>query len=420
MGDVSKRPRRRKKAWSHSEGEYGHRVRVFEDPNSGIIYGEMRAPSRAERYVSVSRRHRDRARAVRWAEEQVKKWIVAEQDGIYQTPTASRVFSLYLKHRTPSKVRSERDADERRVRMWTRILGPDKDLSKLSLREWQWFIENRRTGAINSDGEFVPVDQRQTVRDGTVAADLVLLLSALNWGPRWRLDDGRYLMSENPARGFPIPKEKNPRRPLVTEDRYQKVLAAAQQVTMVVGFGKKRREEPSYLPEILTLVNGTGRRVSAVLALRAEDLRPPAPGAPHGFICWPAATDKMGKAWTVPISQEVRSAVNRMLERRGIGPGYLFPAPNHRDESVAYEVASAWLLKAETIARVEKHKGSLWHAYRRKWATERKHLPGVDVAAAGGWSDVNTLMHIYQQPDMATMYRVMSEPAKLIEQGAGA
>ncbi len=64
---------------------------------------------------------------------------------------------------------------------------------------------------------------------------------------------------------------------------------------------------------------------------------------------------------------------------------------------------------------MEKQKGSLWHAYRRKWATERKHLPDVDVAAAGGWSDTATLKLAYQQADEATMFRVVSEPAELWE-----
>jgi hypothetical protein len=32
-----------------------------------------------------------------------------------------------------------------------------------------------------------------------------------------------------------------------------------------------------------------------------------------------------------------------------------------------------------------------FHAYRRKWATERKHLPLKDVAEAGGWLDKRSL-----------------------------
>jgi len=59
---------------------------------------------------------------------------------------------------------------------------------------------------------------------------------------------------------------------------------------------------------------------------------------------------------------------------------------------------------------VEPQKGSLWHAYRRKWATERKHLPDVDVAAAGGWKTVLTMKTAYQQADPHGILTVVMEP----------
>lgn len=112
----------------------------------------------------------------------------------------------------------------------------------------------------------------------------------------------------------------------------------------------------------------------------------------------------------------VRAAIDRVLEARpSIGAAYLFPAVNDPKKPIALAVASAWLLEAERLAGVGKQNGSLWHAYRRKWATERKFLSAAVVAAAGGWSDQNTLTQIYQQADRETMYRVVSEPAKLRE-----
>ena len=60
-------------------------------------------------------------------------------------------------------------------------------------------------------------------------------------------------------------------------------------------------------------------------------------------------------------------------------------------------------------------RASLWHAYRRKWASERKHLPDVDLMAAGGWSNLASLKTAYQHADAATLYRVVSEPAELRE-----
>jgi hypothetical protein len=71
--------------------------------------------------------------------------------------------------------------------------------------------------------------------------------------------------------------------------------------------------------------------------------------------------------------------------------------------------------EAEALAGVQAQKGSLWHAYRRKWATERKHLPDVDVAAAGGWITVQTLKTAYHQADPDTMLRVGLEGGELRE-----
>jgi hypothetical protein len=76
-----------------------------------------------------------------------------------------------------------------------------------------------------------------------------------------------------------------------------------------------------------------------------------------------------------------------------------------------------WLSVAEAKAELPKLDGSLWHAYRRKWASERKHLPLKDVASAGGWKDVNTLLEVYQHSDEGSVLAVMSETRKLRERG---
>ena len=59
------------------------------------------------------------------------------------------------------------------------------------------------------------------------------------------------------------------------------------------------------------------------------------------------------------------------------------------------------------MGRSAKLDGSLWHAYRRKWVSERKHLPDVDVAEAGGWKGTETLTECYQGPDPLTMQSVV-------------
>jgi hypothetical protein len=403
--------KRRKKHWSRSLGEYGCRVRVFETA-SGVLYGEVRTRHGTKRRTLG---HRDRDRAIAWAKEQHARLALGLATVESAIPTASRIFGLYLKHQTPRKGKSQQAHDRRAAECWERILGARKDLTRLTRREWLDFIDRRQSGAIDARGNPVTVKKRRPVRARAVANDLEWLVWVLNWAVKWQDENGRYVMRENPARGYPIPKEKNPRRSVVTQDRFEKIRKVSDRVTMEVRRSRKRLKVRSYLSELLDIVNGTGRRISAVLQLRYEDLR--LKQGAHGAIRWPADTDKMGQEWVTPINAQVRRALDRNLaERPGVGRAYLFPSPRNPARPVSKDLASAWLEEAERLAEVPKQAGSLWHAYRRKWATERKHLPDQDVAAAGGWSDLTSLKTAYQQVDGATLYRVVSEPAELREE----
>ncbi|MCZ6714752.1 MAG: tyrosine-type recombinase/integrase [Deltaproteobacteria bacterium] len=177
---------------------------------------------------------------------------------------------------------------------------------------------------------------------------------------------------------------------------------------MEIRWNGKRETQRSYLSELLDVVNGTGRRISAVCALMYQD--PRLDQDAHGAIVWPTQTDKMGRETVVPIAPAVRGALERILrERSGIGAAPLFPSPNDPGQPMTRHLADKWLRQAEKIAGVEPQRGSLRHAYRRKWANERKHLPDIDVAAAGGWKTAQTLRDFYQQADAETMLRVVLE-----------
>jgi hypothetical protein len=115
----------------------------------------------------------------------------------------------------------------------------------------------------------------------------------------------------------------------------------------------------------------------------------------------------------------VRAAIDRILrERPGIGAALVFPSPSDPSQPVSKDLASEWLLEAERLAGLPKLKGGVWHPYRRKWATARKHLPLADVAAAGGWKSKETLLRCYQQPDEATMLSVVMSGLELRERRA--
>ena len=407
------RPRKR---WRYSTGRRPHTVTVEEFELGGNFY--VRLWSRSEqkhRYRSL--RHRDRNKAMAYADALAARLREGTENVVDRRLSMDSLFRLYNHHRTPLKGRESQKDDGRRMEMWTRVLGANKDASKISLGEWERFTEARRSGAIDPRGQAVPEEDRRTVRDRTIEADFRWLKAVLAWATKWSTPEGHYLLRENPVRGFDIPREKNPRRAIATHDRFEKIRARSDEVLMESRSAGHRTPMRSYLSEVLDIVNGTGRRIAAVCQLRFDDLK--LDDGPHGAIRWPADTDKMGLETTVPIGPEVRAAIDRILmERPGIGKGYLFPSPYEAGKPLRYELAGDWLRKAERLAGVPKQDGALWHAYRRKWATERKHLPEVDVAAAGGWADPNTLRLIYQQPDQESMLKVVLEAGQLREHGS--
>lgn len=398
-----------------------------------------------------SLKHDDIERAKTQAANEHAKLVEGQKGLRSGRITLARLFTLYEKHRTPQKGEHEQGQDERRIKLFTRFLGARKDPQKISRAEWERFIERRSSGAIDARGNPVPetascpdcdgeepvgcdrcegtgeVEPRRSVGARTVAADLVFLNAVLNWGTDWRMEDG-YLLDQNVCRGFDVPKEKNPNRPVATADRADAIREVYDEVTMAVTWGEKRRADgtrrnrrkvPSHLPAIFEIACGTGRRLSAVLGLLYADLL--LDNGPHGAIRWRADTDKEGRESIVPIGPRVRKALDRHVSRMraldlpGIGEAPLFPSPKDPSEPLDRSRADRWLRKAEKLAELKPQEGSLWHAYRRKWATERKHLPAPDVAEAGGWAGPETLQEAYQQADDETMLQVVLEGGALRE-----
>jgi integrase-like protein len=409
---------RRRKCWSCSVGDYKDiRVYVYEAGN-GMLYARTR-----ERGKETEKRHtlghRDRAAAAAWADEHHAKLRLALASP--NVPTAGRVLGAFLdrkREECPDRKSKARLTHERCAEFWLAALGKACHLEdELDHDTLDRIVRQRLSGAIDQRGRSVAVDRRRPVRARTPAADLEWLRAACRWALTKKKANGRPLLRINPMAGYELPRERNPRRPVATADRYEATRAKAPEVLMTVPVDGERVSVPSYLPEILDISNGAGRRISPVVSLRYENLR--LGEGPHGAICWPADTDKMGKEWLTPINAVVRAALDRALAQRpGIGAAYLFPSPRNPRRHVSADLVSAWLEQAERLAGLPKLDGSLWHAYRRKWATERKHLPDKDVAAAGGWSDTTSLKAAYQQVDMATLQRVVSEPAELREKKA--
>jgi len=117
------------------------------------------------------------------------------------------------------------------------------------------------------------------------------------------------------------------------------------------------------------------------VALRWEDVN-----FERGTIRWRAEHDKTKVERVVPITLELLVALRRYRLALGVISGPIFPSRTKPSVHMKPEILDQWLRAAARAGELPPLDGSgfRWHALRRKWATERKHLPLPDVMAACG------------------------------------
>ena len=232
----------------------------------------------------------------------------------------------------------------------------------------------------------------------TIHGDVGALKIALNWATEHKRADGRTLLDKNPLTKVRVRKD-TPQRPWTTPERYEQLRAVADQL-------------PPAFPCLLDLAWETGHRISALLALKWQDVSfAPSKARPHGAIRWYAKvqTNKKQHDAVVPMNSTAREALERYRELRpGIVGAWVFASPKNPARPLGKWVAKGWLQKAERLAGVEHEAQGGWHEFRRGWATKRKHEPLVDVAAAGGWLNTATLAQCYTHPDPETTLKVVN------------
>jgi hypothetical protein len=190
--------------------------------------------------------------------------------------------------------------------------------------------------------------------------------------------------------------EKNPRRPVYESARFDRLMEVADRVQMRLGWGKEARWERSHLARLAGTLDGA----SAPSWPSNGTTGGPTSG-PTASFRWRAEEDKVGREWWAPpVTPEVSAELEALRrERPGVGEALLFPSPNDSTRPVSVQIARDWLRHAENLADLEALPGGAWHPFRRRWATERKHLSPKDVAAVGGWVDTTTLQKCYQVAD---------------------
>ena len=160
--------------------------------------------------------------------------------------------------------------------------------------------------------------------------------------------------------------------------------------------------------------------VDALTRVLAETGQEPALAKhmPNGAVRWRPKTTSRGTRTLRRISRQARAALERYLRTHPrVGDVWIFPQSNHPDRPTNTLLARHLLVRAEARAELPRVDRGAFHAYRRLFASERKHLPDVDLMRTGGWRDLATMKRSYQQADPATTLRVIENEPETREPG---
>lgn len=415
------------RGWTRSFGERGLRVRLFQKRKEGKFYRSVWRPGVGidEKCLYTS----ERDAAERLVRELLAKATLGETDS---RPSNEPIGLRYLLDRYSKESATFLDNSDgtrkdgkTRIKILCAFFGADCDVRELREDDVVAYTNWRLAGKVQYDVDPKTGKPKLTkvVRMRSVEADLKLLYAALRWATSVRMGKGRRLLDAHPLQGVRRPKEKNPKRPITTWERFQRARKAAQELVTEAEtrFTNATKDETRGAAEAdrvkwlraelgLVLLEATGRRSGSIRQLRWEDINFTA-----AEITWRAEADKKRQQWITPIPAALVEEIRGFRSKLSVVAGWVFPAEKKPKEAIRRDVFARWILALEKHAGLSKLDGGLLHTFRRKWATERKDLSLKDVAEAGGWKDVGTLLTCYQQSDRQSMLAVMSEPRKVTD-----
>lgn len=402
---------RQRKPWSKVIEESGVSVRIYERESGSLLYREVRLDTEKDR---KSLGHRDRQLAEQQGRELARRLAELRLTGQIATVTLGHLIRLYQHHRLPLLDPERARRVQECMRFFLEHFGERFVVNDLSQGHLDAYKHARETGKLGNRRQ---KPEARGVRETTVRADLTILAALFNFACGLKIN-GRPLLGSNPLRGLTLPRERNVRRPVASEERYRLTLAKADEA-----------DHTGRLACVLALARYTGRRITAICELRASDvlLSPEAIARslassgldpalsrhmPHGAIRWRAESDKTRIEDIAPISAPARAALERYLRARPrVGDVWMFPQQKAPAKPMDMLHARDALIRAEQLAGLTHIEHGGFHAYRRLYAVERKHLPDVDVARSAGWRDLKTMKRSYQQPDPVTTLRVIEYEA---------
>jgi integrase len=276
---------------------------------------------------------------------------------------------------TPQKGKSAQDHDRRILPLLMKAFGAHRRPDTLNVRDWNSFIRRRQSGALALAGR-----EGQPVRNRVIEQNLKLLLAVLNWAERAR-DDGGYLLDRNPLRGLKVPKEENPRRPMLTVEQFKALRSVAAQRSLVA-------------ERFVMLAWYAGHRGHSIRHLRWSDV-----DLEGGTIRWRAGNDKIKYEHRNPMHPDLIAFLKADRARtKAIGDAWLFPG-NKRGAPLTRNQSVNLFRKLAVKAGLPKGEGYGWHACRRAFANHLRDVPLRDLKDLGGWKTERTVVAVYLQPN---------------------
>jgi integrase len=368
-------PRARKQdRWTYRCGEKGaNRVRVFIH-RTGMLFVEY---LRDGRKVRQSLSHTDRQRAKREADELA---LALRQPARGDVVLLGTLFDNYEQTVTPTKSLSTQGHDRATLAHFRHVFGNAMRADELTARDVARFeVERRRRGDLRPRKKSAPV-KHYPLKARTVAYDLRLLKAILTWG----VSAG--FLDRNPLASYKVLDDGTPHRPVFTESQYRALLGTAAAFPWQFGC-------------LLVLAHETGHRLNAILSLQWRDVDLIA-----GRFTWRGEADKIRNEHATPMTKAAQQTVEVARRKApGIGDAAVLPGVSQRAKAISTDLARDWLQKAQVLAKLPPERGRGWHAFRRNFASELRHVGLRDLCDLGGWKDPMTVVKCYQRPSEDAM-----------------
>ncbi len=99
--------------------------------------------------------------------------------------------------------------------------------------------------------------------------------------------------------------------------------------------------------------------------------------------------------------------------RTALNDSWVFPSDRDPSPPLPRHTANKWWRRAEKLAKIEHVVGTGFHSARRKFASEMKSTNLRDLAYMGGWKSPQTVLTVYQQPEISLQREALAGRKKL-------